>query len=518
MHTRRALISVSDKSGIVELARELREMEFELLSTGGTAALLRKEGLEVREVSDLTGFPECLDGRVKTLHPVIHAGLLANMDLESHRATLKEMKIDKIDLVVVNLYPFRETVKRGASLPELIEQIDIGGPAMLRSAAKNYRHTVVMTDPADYASVLGEWKREGDVSEETRFVLMRKVFSHTASYDAFISETLRSMPPREVFPKELTLPFLKKADLRYGENAHQKAAFYEVPLTENSDMTNMEQLSGKELSYNNLNDANGAFLLAKEFTEPVVVASKHGNPCGVGSAGTLEEAWEKAYTADPVSIFGGIIAVNREVTAALAEKMKPVFLEVLLAPSYTEEALEVLRSKKNLRVLRTPGLSEPLPEGSMDFKKISGGLIYQEADTTLLDGELTLVTDCAPDEDLMDELLFAFRIVKHVKSNAIVLTKDKRTIGIGPGQVNRIWSLKQCVDHAGELISEDITRGCILASDAFFPFSDCVEEAYKAGVRAIIQPGGSIRDQESIDKANELKIPMFFTGIRHFRH
>lgn len=514
----KALISVSDKTGIVEFAKELEKCGVEIISTGGTYKKLKEEGVNAIEISELTGFPECLDGRVKTLHPSVHAGILAMRSNESHMKQLKDLGIDTIDFVVVNLYPFKQTIlKDGVTREEAVENIDIGGPTMLRSAAKNYQDVAVITDPTDYEKVLNELKENGQVSKDTKFYLMQKVFEHTANYDAMICNYIKEQRNDESFPSELTLTYEKVQEMRYGENPHQKGALYkEVGKCEGS-LTVAEQLNGKELSFNNINDTNGALELLKEFDEPTVVACKHGNPCGVGSADDIYTAWTKAFNADKTSIFGGIVVANREITVDVAKEMKEIFLEVIVAPSYEKEALELLQTKKNLRVLLLPNIEKKQKENAYDIKKINGGIIVQTIDSKLLDG-YEVVTTRKPTDKELEDMMFTWKIVKYVKSNGIALGKDKQSIGIGPGQVNRIWATKQSVEHAEELIEEGITKGAVLASDAFFPFADCVEEAHKAGITAIIQPGGSIRDQESIDKCNEYGISMIFTGMRHFRH
>lgn len=516
----RALISVSDKTGIVELARELRALGIEIISTGGTYHKLKEEGVEAMEISDLTGFPECLDGRVKTLHPVVHAGLLAMRSNPSHMEQLKQLKIETIDLVIVNLYPFKATVlKEGVTRDEAVENIDIGGPTMLRAAAKNYQDVAVVVDPADYGTVLEQLKKEGEVSLDTKFYLMQKVFMHTSNYDTMIADYLKKERGDDSFPETLTLTYEKVQDMRYGENPHQAAAFYREIGRKQGSLTDAKQLNGKELSFNNINDTNGALELLKEFTEPAVVACKHGNPCGVGCGADIMEAWDKAYQADKVSIFGGIVVTNQKVTLAAAEEMKKIFLEVVVAPAYEEEALALLREKKNLRLLELPDVDVPQPASALDFKKVNGGLIVQTIDSKLLvEEELHAVTDRAPSPEEMEDLRFAWKIVKYVKSNGIALAKGKQSIGIGPGQVNRIWATEQCMEHARELIGPDATKGAVLASDAFFPFDDCVEVAHQNGITAIIQPGGSIRDEDSIKKCNEYGIAMVFTGMRHFRH
>lgn len=514
----KALISVSDKTGIVEFAKRLEKQGVEIISTGGTYKKLKEEGVKVMEISELTGFPECLDGRVKTLHPIVHAGILARRDKEEHRKQLAELKIDTIDFVVVNLYPFKQTIlKDGVTLEEAVENIDIGGPTMLRSAAKNYQDVTVITNPEDYEIVLKELEENGEVSKDTKFRLMQAVFEHTANYDAMIANYIKEQRKDESLPEKLTLTYEKVQDMRYGENPHQKAALYkEIGKCEGS-LTTATQLNGKELSFNNINDTNGALELLKEFEEPTVVACKHGNPCGVGSASDIYEAWQKAFNADKTSIFGGIVVVNEEVNVKMAKEMKEIFLEVVVAPSYEPEALEILKKKKNVRILELPTIRTKQKENAYDIKKINGGAIVQTIDSKLLE-EYEVVTNTKPTPEQMEDLLFTWKIVKYVKSNGIAIGKGKQSIGIGPGQVNRIWATKQAIEHGEELIEKGITNGAVLASDAFFPFSDCVEEAHKAGIKAIIQPGGSIKDQDSIDKCNEYGIAMVFTKMRHFRH
>jgi phosphoribosylaminoimidazolecarboxamide formyltransferase/IMP cyclohydrolase len=516
----RALISVSDKTGIVDLARELTALGIEIISTGGTYGKLKEAGVPAIEISELTGFPECLDGRVKTLHPAVHAGLLAMRSNPSHMQQLADLHIETIDIVVVNLYPFKATIlKDNVQRHEAVENIDIGGPTMLRSAAKNYQDVAVVVDPGDYGKVLAELKENGEVSLDTKFYLMQKVFMHTSAYDTLIADYLKKQRNDKELPETLTMTFEKVQDMRYGENPHQSAAFYREIGRKKGSITDAVQLHGKELSFNNINDTNGALELLKEFTEPAVVGCKHGNPCGVGSADNIYDAWRKAFEADKTSIFGGIVVINREVTKAMAQEMKEIFLEVVVAPSYEEEALELLTVKKNIRVLRLADIEIPQDESAYDLKKVNGGLIVQTIDSKLLnDEDLKVVTDRAPSAKEMEDLLFAWRIVKYVKSNGIALAKDKQSVGIGPGQVNRIWATRQSIEHAKELIGEDATKGAVLASDAFFPFDDCVEAAHQAGITAIIQPGGAGRDEDSIKKCNEYGIAMVFTGMRHFRH
>lgn len=514
----KALISVSDKTGIVDFAKELEKQGIEIISTGGTYKKLKEEGVNAIEISELTGFPECLDGRVKTLHPIVHAGILAMRNNESHMKQLQDLNIDTIDFVVVNLYPFKQTIlKDNVTRAEAVENIDIGGPTMLRSAAKNYQDVAVITDPKDYEIVLKELKEDGKVSLDTKFYLMQKVFEHTSNYDTMISKYIKQQRNDDSFPEELSLTYEKVQEMRYGENPHQKGCLYKEIGKCTGSLTVAEQLNGKELSFNNINDTNGALELLKEFEEPTVVACKHGNPCGVGSGNDIYEAWKKAFEADKTSIFGGIVVANREITKQVAEEMSKIFLEVIVAPSYEKEALEILKSKQNLRVLVLPEITVKQPENAYDIKKINGGIIVQTIDSKLLD-EYEVVTDRKPTDKELEDMLFTWKIVKYVKSNGIALGKNKQSIGIGPGQVNRIWATKQSVEHAEELIQEGITKGAVLASDAFFPFDDCVEEAHKAGITAIIQPGGSVRDQDSIDKCNEYGITMIFTRMRHFRH
>ena len=515
----KALISVSDKTGIVDFAKELEAIGVEIISTGGTYKKLKEEGVKAIEISELTGFPECLDGRVKTLHPKVHAGILAMRSNPNHMKQLEELNVDTIDFVVVNLYPFKQTIlKENVKREEAVENIDIGGPTMLRSAAKNYQDVAVITDPRDYEKVLSELKQDGKVSLDTKFYLMNKVFEHTASYDAMICKYLKDERKDESLPQELTLTYEKVQEMRYGENPHQIGALYkEVGKCEGS-LTIAQQLNGKELSFNNINDTNGALELLKEFDEPTVVACKHGNPCGVGSDETsIYKAWQKAFNADKTSIFGGIVVCNREITVDIANEMKEIFLEVIVAPSYEKEALEILKVKPNLRILSLPTITVKQPKNAYDIKKINGGIILQTIDAELLN-EYEVVTDRKPTEKELEDMLFTWKIVKYVKSNGIAIGKDKQSIGIGPGQVNRIWATKQSIEHANELIGEGITNGAVLASDAFFPFSDCVEAAHEAGITAIIQPGGAKRDQDSIDKCNEYGITMIFTGMRHFKH
>lgn len=512
---KRVLISVSDKTGVIELANELVKQGAEILSTGGTAKALADAGIKVINVSDITGFPECLDGRVKTLHPKVHGGLLAIRSNPDHMKQIKELGIDPIDMVVINLYPFKKTVlKDDVTLPEAIENIDIGGPTMLRAAAKNYQDVAVIVDPADYSAVLDEVKSTGDVSVKTKFRLAYKVFEHTSHYDTLIASYLRKQLGDDSFPETMTLTFEKVQDMRYGENPHQKAVFYKEVGKNAGCLTSAKQLHGKELSYNNINDANGAIELLKEFDEPTVVAVKHANPCGVASAQNIYDAYVNAYESDPVSIYGGIVAANREIDAKTAEEMIKTFLEIIIAPSFSKEALEILETKKNMRLLQLETVAEKLPSDTYEMKKVAGGLLVQNINAEVVNRqEITYMTDKKPSDKQLEDLIFAMKVVKHTKSNAIVVVKDMRTIGVGPGQTNRVTSTKIALEYAKER-----AQGAVLASDAYFPFPDSVEAAAEAGISAIIQPGGSIRDQLSIDTCNKYGIAMIATGMRHFKH
>jgi phosphoribosylaminoimidazolecarboxamide formyltransferase/IMP cyclohydrolase len=529
---RRALLSVSDKTGIVEFARELKNFGVEILSTGGTARLLRENKIEVREVADVTGFPEMLDGRVKTLHPRIHGGILAVRDNAEHIAAAEAHQIPLIDLVVIDLYPFEKTIARGdVTLEEAIEQIDIGGPAMIRSAAKNFRDVAVVTSPNDYELIIQELKQnDGSLSIEARRELALRAFAKTAAYDSAIFEYLNGIEGEE-FPAEIpanallqndALILKKISDLRYGENPHQQAALYKTDepyrLVNSSGITCAEILNGKEMSYNNYLDADAAWRLVCDFDEAACAIIKHTNPAGVGTAvsndETLEAIYRRALKTDPVSAFGGIVAFNRQVDEAAARAVSEIFTEVVIAPDYTEAALEVLRKKKNLRVLKTNGIERA--EG-LDFRTISGGLLAQTRDTRRLTrADLKTVTNRQPSEEEMRALLFAWTVCKHTKSNAIVYARAGQTIGVGAGQMSRVDSVRLGAMRAAQAGLEP--RRAVLASDAFFPFRDGIDEAAKNGVTAIIQPGGSVRDEETIAAANEHNIAMVFTGIRHFRH
>ncbi len=507
----RALISVSDKTGIVEFATALTEMNVEIISTGGTEKMLKEAGLEVKNISEVTGFPECLDGRVKTLHPKVHGGILAIRSNPDHQKQVEELEIETIDMVVVNLYPFKETLlKSGSTHEDIVENIDIGGPTMIRSAAKNYRDVAVVTDPADYDRIIEAMKAD-DVSEALKMELAWKVFEHTAHYDALIAGYFREQTKQEP-AKTLTMTWEKVQDLRYGENPHQSASFYKEIKGVEGTLAEAKQLHGKALSFNNINDANGAVEALKEYEQPTVVAVKHTNPCGIGTGSDVLEAYERAYECDPTSIFGGIVAANRVIDADTAAKINEIFIEIVIAPGYDEKALEILTSKKNIRVLELSSITQR-PENAVDLKKVGGGLLVQDVNTELMKGDFEVVTERIPTKTELEDLLFAWKAVKHIKSNGIVLARENQTVSLSPGQVSRIWAVEHAISQANLEV-----KGSVLASDAFFPFDDCVEMAAKAGVTAIVQPGGSVRDQESIDMANKYGITMVFTGMRHFKH
>lgn len=509
----RALISVSDKKGVIAFAEGLIENGIEIISTGGTKKVLDEAGIPTISIEEVTDFPEMMDGRVKTLHPKIHGGLLGRRDLASHMEAMAASQITPIDFVCVNLYPFKETImKSGVTEEEAIENIDIGGPSMLRSAAKNHQFVTAVVDPADYPVVLSELKELGGTSLATRKKLAAKVFRHTAAYDALIAHYLTGqVAERE--PEKLTITFDRKQDLRYGENSHQKAAFYETALPESYSIAQAQQLHGKELSFNNIRDADAALRIMREYQEPTVVALKHMNPCGIGSASTIFAAWNAAYEADPVSIFGGIIVLNREVDLPTAEAMHKLFLEIIIAPSFTPESLEVLKTKKNIRLL-TVDFTVKDSTYTEETVSVLGGLLVQDEDVAMEEKQdWQVVTDRKPTEKELAAMAFAWRAVKHVKSNAIVLANEHQTVGIGAGQMNRVGSVKIAIEQAGAK-----TKDAVLASDAYFPMDDSVEYAAKHGIKAIIQPGGSIKDQASIDMANKYGVAMVFTGVRHFRH
>jgi len=517
---KRALLSVSDKTGIVDFAAELAGLGVELLSTGGTAALLRKEGLKVMDVSEFTGSPEILGGRVKTLHPKVHGGILGMRGNPEHTRQMEENAILPIDLVVVNLYPFEATVaKPDCALEDAVENIDIGGPTMLRSAAKNHRDVTVVVDPADYPLVIEEMKsQKGGVGEQTKFRLAVKVFQHTAAYDAAISNYFGCLlgDEKEEYPATYTLQFKKAQNLRYGENPHQSAAFYvEAKVTEAS-ITTARQIQGKELSYNNIGDTDAALECIKQFGEgPACVIVKHANPCGVAYGENLLDAYQRAFATDPESAFGGIIAFNGELDAATAKAIvDKQFVEVIIAPQVSPEAAGVVAAKKNVRLLEC-GQWGATPAKRLELKRVNGGLLVQDADLQLL-SETRVVTERQPSAKELEDLLFAWRVAKFVKSNAIVYGRDRMTIGVGAGQMSRVNSARIAAIKAEQAGLE--VKGSVMASDAFFPFRDGIDAAAKVGITAIIQPGGSIRDEETIQAANEHHIAMVFTGMRHFRH
>ena len=513
----RALISVSDKTGVVEFAGALVSLGWELLSTSGTMKMLKEAGLPVTSVSDVTGFPEICDGRVKTLHPKIHGALLARRDLPDHLKQLQDNGIETIDLVCVNLYPFRETIaKPDVTMEDAVEHIDIGGPSMLRSAAKNWASVTVVVNPADYVQVLAEIRETGNTTPETRLQLSAKAYTHTAEYDAAIATYMRAQAG---LPEKLFLEYDICQPLRYGENPHQQAKFYKTSEAVPYSLATAEQLNGKELSYNNIQDANAALNIVREFDEPFAVGLKHMNPCGAAVGTDITDAWRKAYESDKTSIFGGIVAFNREVNLETAQLLKPIFLEIVMAPSFAPDALELLRTKKNLRVLRVK--MEQDPAAHRQLVGVNGGLLVQEQDLTTkpVTAEMC-ATKVQPTAAQLADLNFGWRIVKHVKSNAIVVVKDGMTLGVGAGQMNRIGSAEIALKEAAHTLSEKgvATTGLVLASDGFFPFDDCVSLAAGYGVTAIVQPGGSIRDEDSVRKADEAGITMLLTGERHFKH
>ncbi len=508
----RALISVSDKSGVVAFAEALRRLGWEIIATGGTMKLLRDSGVEVINISDVTGFPEICDGRVKTLHPKVHGGLLARRDDPSHVEALRQNGIGYIDMVCVNLYPFRSTIaKPDVTMEDAIENIDIGGPSMLRSAAKNWRDVTVVCDPSDYERIIAEIESNGNTLPRTRLQLSAKAYTHTAEYDACIATYMRE---KAGLNEKLFLDFDLVQTLRYGENPHQSAKFYRQAEPVPYSLAFGRQLHGKELSYNNIQDANAALNIVREFDEPFCVGLKHMNPCGAAVGKDVFEAWTKAYEADKVSIFGGIVAVNRELDAATAEAMKPVFLEIIIAPSFSAEALEILSTKKNLRLMEVD--MRRTDAEAMQYVSVNGGLLVQELDTATrpVTSDMT-VTAKRPTDAQIADMNFAWRIVKHVKSNAIVVVKDGCTLGVGAGQMNRVGSASIALEEAK---AKGVGEGLVLGSDGFFPFDDTVSLAAQYGVAAIVQPGGSVRDEESVRKADEEGIAMAFTGMRHFKH
>lgn len=514
----RAIISLTDKKGVVEFAKELAAMGVEILSTGGTADVLKKAGIKVVNISDYTGFPEMLDGRVKTLHPKIAGGILGMREKKEHQEQMKKHNILPIDMIVVNLYAFEDTIAKGASFEDAIENIDIGGPTMIRAAAKNYKDVAVVTGPDDYSKIIDEMKKnDGAVTDATKLYLSKKVFQLTARYDAAISNYLGSVEPKQDFPDTFSVQFKKAQDLRYGENPHQKAAFYRDIKIDEPCVSNARQMQGKELSFNNILDLNSAIELAKDFHEIACVIIKHNNPCGVAISHTsLHEAYLKAYSCDKTSAFGGVVGFNRKVDAKTASEMGKIFLEAVIAPGFDKDAIEILKSKNNLRLLEI----EPIPTHilspeSHDLKRVNGGLLIQTWDKASVT-DLKTVTKREPTEKELAELLFAWKVCKHVKSNAIIFANCGQTIGIGAGQMSRIDSTRIGIMKAKDAGFD--VKGSVMASDAFFPFRDNVDNAREAGISAIIQPGGSIRDEEVIKAADEHDIAMVFTGIRHFRH
>ena len=509
---KRALVSVSNKTGLVDFVKGLQAVGWEIIATGGTQKLLEESGVKTIGISEVTGFPEICDGRVKTLHPKVHGGLLARRDEPSHLQALEENGISFIDLVCVNLYPFRETIaKEGVSMADAIENIDIGGPSMLRSAAKNFNDVTVVCDPTDYSTILAEINATGNTTLETRLQLSAKAYTHTAQYDACIATYMRE---KAGLNEKLFLEFDLKQGLRYGENPHQSAKFYastkEIPFS----LASGKQLQGKEMSYNNIQDANAALNIVRDFQEPFCVALKHMNPCGAAVAATIEEAWQKAYEADTVSIYGGIVICNRTITKEIALGMKPIFLEIVIAPDFTDEAMDIFATKKNLRVIQVDMTKST--EAIDQYVSVNGGLLVQHLDTQI---ETITADMCAtkvqPDEATLADMQFGWNIVKHVKSNAIVVVKNGQTLGVGAGQMNRVGSAEIAMKQAH---AAGVTEGLILASDGFLPFDDTVALAAQYGVTAIVQPGGSIRDNDCVTKADELGICMLMTGTRHFKH
>lgn len=512
----RALISVYNKQGIVKFAKELEELGIKIISSGGTAEALEKAGISVTEVSKVTGFPEMLDGRVKTLHPRIHAGILAKRDTDEHMETLKKHCIETIDIVVVNLYPFEETIEKTDNLEEIIEKIDIGGPSLVRAAAKNYQDVLIITDPNQYQEIAGLLKSGEEISMEKKERLAIEAFAHTAQYDAIISNYLRQRWTEESFPKNFTMTFRKIQDFRYGENPHQKAAFYEkIPATKEPCIITAEKAkTGKEFSHNNALDADAAIECLKEFQRPTCVIIKHATPCGIASADNPLQAWKDAYATDTYSPFGGVVAFNRELIKEVAEELSKLFLEVIIAPKFSQESLMIFETKKGLRLLEIKGLEKPVERKGATFRSVTNGLIIQDRDLKLnKEDEWKIVTEVEPTKEDLSSMEFAVKCVKHIKSNSVVFVKGEHTVGIGGGQTARVDATSIAVNKGKENI-----KGSIMASDAFFPFRDAVDKAAEAGVKAIAQPGGSIRDEEAIKAANEHKIAMVFTGQRYFRH
>ena len=512
----RALVSVSDKSNILKLVTILQKLSIEIISTGGTAALLKKNNIIVTEVSDYTQFPEMLDGRVKTLHPKIYGGILAQKDNPKHLETLKENNIPQIDLVIVNLYPFESTINNPkCSLELAIENIDIGGPTMVRAAAKNYKSVAVLTDPDEYANFSKQLiKHKGALEEAYRFKLAQNAFSHTAHYDKVISDYLSKKNKQENFPNILTQNMKKKMDMRYGENPHQEAAFYVEPQIQNGSLANFKQIQGKELSFNNLNDADTAWECVKLFSAPTCVIVKHANPCGVCSASTIKDAYEGAFSTDSTSAFGGIISTNKQIDSETAKIIMNQFVEVIIAPSYSDEALNIFKTKENIRLLQ---VELKILKNQLDFKKIGGGWLVQESDDHKLDiNKCKVVTKLKPNSEQLEDLFFSWEVARYVKSNAIIFCKNKKTLGIGAGQMSRVDSTRIAAIKA-ESANISLTKS-VVASDAFFPFRDGIDVLASYGAKCVIQPGGSIKDDEVIKAADELGLIMVFTGIRHFKH
>ncbi|APD05621.1 phosphoribosylaminoimidazolecarboxamide formyltransferase [Flavobacteriaceae bacterium UJ101] len=501
---KRALISVSDKTNCVDLAKFLESKNYEIISTGGTYKHLVENGVKAINISEVTHFPEILDGRVKTLNPMIHGGILAKRDKEDHMTTLTEHNIGTIDMVVVNLYPFFENAQKELQLEELVEFIDIGGPTMLRAAAKSFFDVTVISNVEDYEIVQKELDEKGETSFETRKKLAGKVFNLTSAYDAAISTMLL----QDDYPQYVNASYKKVMDLRYGENPHQKSAFY-VDTIGTGTLKDMEQLHGKELSFNNIRDMDMAYKVVCEFEETTCCAVKHSTPCGVAIDSDMLTAYKKAHDCDPISIFGGIVAFNKEVNAETAEELNKIFLEIVIAPAFSKDALEILKKKKNLRIIK---VNSPVAD-QIEYVKVDGGLLVQDVDNAFSD-DIKVVTEVQPTKQQMDDMIFAQKVIKHVKSNAIVIASGQQALGVGTGETNRIWAAKQAIERAQEKQTHDL----VLASDAFFPFRDVVDTAAEKGIVGIIQPGGSIRDTESIEACNEHKIPMVCTGMRHFKH
>jgi phosphoribosylaminoimidazolecarboxamide formyltransferase/IMP cyclohydrolase len=516
MKVKRALISVSDKTGVADFVKELSKLNVDILSTGGTASILKKNGIKIKEVSQVTGFPEMLDGRVKTLHPVIHAGILAKRDEKKHMNTIKKHKIDTIDLLIVNLYPFEKTIQKPkVSMEEVIENIDIGGPTLVRAAAKNYKDVIIVTNPDQYNSVLKSLKEKGDLNIKEREKLALDAYSHTAQYDAIISNYLRSKWTNEKLPKNNSIAMRKIQEMRYGENPHLKGGFYKtLPETNEPCIINAIKLQGKELSYNNILDGDCAIEAIKEFTDPTCVIIKHATPCGIASAKTLLKAWKDAYATDTYSPFGGIVSFNREVGKDVAKELSNLFLEVIIAPGFSKEALNIFGKKKNLRLLKVEGLHSKIERKGMIYRSVVGGFLSQERDVKMSSRkDWKIVTKKKPTKEDLVTMEFAVKCVKHIKSNSVVFVKNTRTVGIGGGQTARVDAAWIATNKG-----KDNIKGSTMASDAFFPFRDAVDLAAKAGVKGIIQPGGSIRDEEVIKAADEHGIAMVFSGQRYFRH